>query len=132
VIKRFEQKGFTLVGMKLVAAKREVAEAHYAEHKGKKFYDGLVNFITSGPIVVMVWQGLGVVAASRLLIGATRPLESAPGTIRGDYGIDVGRNIIHGSDSNESAKREIALWFRDDELAHWKPTAGVHIYESAL
>ncbi len=85
MIRRFEQKAFTLVGMKFIVAQRSVAEEHYAEHKGKKFYEGLVNFITGGPIVVMVWQGAGVVDAARKMIGATRPLESLPGTIRGMF-----------------------------------------------
>jgi len=130
IIGRFERKGFVLVGLKLVHAKKELAETHYAEHKGKPFYDGLVGFITSGPVVAMVWQGKGVVDAGRKLIGSTKPLESAPGTIRGDFGIDVGRNIIHGSDSVDSAKREISLWFKEEELVAWKPTSAVHVYEN--
>jgi len=131
IISRLEKKGFTLVAMKLVQVSKEQAENHYGEHKGKPFFEGLVNFITSGPVVAMVWQGKGVVEASRKLIGVTKPLESAPGTIRGDFGIDVGRNIIHGSDSADSAKREIALWFHDNEIHGWKPTHNVHVYEKS-
>jgi len=118
------------VGLKFVTPTRELAEAHYDEHKARPFFPGLVTFITSGPVVALVWEGKGVIAASRALIGATNPLASAPGTIRGDFGIDVGRNIIHGSDTNPgSAEREIALWFKPEELFDWAPTVQTHIYE---
>lgn len=129
IIQRFEAKGFTLVGLKLTALKRELAEQHYAEHQEKPFFPGLVEFITSGPVTAMVWEGKGVVAAARKLIGATNPLNSEPGTIRGDYGIDVGRNIIHGSDAVETAEREIDLWFQPEELYAWEPTLTKWIYE---
>ncbi|MEB3211587.1 MAG: nucleoside-diphosphate kinase [Leptolyngbyaceae bacterium] len=129
IIQRFEKKGFTLVGLKAMKVSRELAETHYGEHQGKPFFPGLVDFITSGPVVAMVWEGEGVVASSRKMIGATKPLESAPGTIRGDYGVTVGRNIIHGSDAPETAQREIALWFNEDELASWEPTLTTWIYE---
>jgi len=129
IITRFEKKGYQLVALKLVHQTKELAEKHYEEHKGKPFFPGLVDFITSGPVVAMVWQGKGVVATARLLIGATNPLASAPGTIRGDFAIEVGRNIIHGSDSVDSANREIALWFSQSELVDWHPTRDTHIYE---
>jgi nucleoside-diphosphate kinase len=129
IIKRYETKGFTLVGMKLMAVSRELAEKHYAVHSDKPFFAGLVEFITSGPVVAMVWEGEGVIAAARKVIGATKPLEAEPGTIRGDYGITVGRNIIHGSDAPETAKEEIALWFSDSELASWEPTMKGWLYE---
>lgn len=129
IIGRFEAKGFTLVGMKLMKASRDLAEQHYGEHKGKPFFDGLVDFITSGPLVAMVWEGEGVVASSRKLIGATNPLTSEPGTIRGDFGISIGRNIIHGSDAVETANREIALWFSESELTSWDSSMTSWIYE---
>jgi nucleoside-diphosphate kinase len=129
IISRFEAKGFTLVGLKLINVSRELAEQHYGEHKEKPFFAGLVDFITSGPVVAMVWEGKGVVASARKMIGATNPLNSEPGTIRGDFGIDIGRNIIHGSDAVETAQREISLWFQDNELAGWEPTLTRWIYE---
>ena len=129
VIRRFEAKGFTLVGLKLVQVSKDLAEQHYGEHKEKPFFAGLVTFITSGPVVAMVWEGKGVVAAARKMIGATNPLNSEPGTLRGDYGIDIGRNIIHGSDAVETAQREIGLWFKPEELAAWEPSLHGWIYE---
>ncbi|NEP18882.1 MAG: nucleoside-diphosphate kinase, partial [Leptolyngbya sp. SIO4C1] len=102
ILSRFERKGFTLVGMKLMAVSRELAEKHYDVHREKPFFGGLVDFITSGPVVAMVWEGEGVVASARKIIGATNPLTAEPGTIRGDYGITIGRNIIHGSDAVET------------------------------
>ncbi|NJN61805.1 MAG: nucleoside-diphosphate kinase [Coleofasciculaceae cyanobacterium RL_1_1] len=128
VIKRFEQKGFTLAGMKFMSVSQELAEQHYGVHKERPFFGSLIEFITSGPVVAMVWQGDGVVASSRLLIGATNPLTADPGTIRGDYGVNVGRNLIHGSDAIETAQTEIALWFGDD-LVEWMPTVTPWIYE---
>jgi len=129
IIQRFEKKGFTLVGLKAMKVSRELAETHYGEHKERPFFPGLVDFITSGPVVAMVWEGEGVIASARKMIGATKPLESNPGTIRGDYGVTVGRNIIHGSDAPDTAEREIKLWFRDDELTSWDPTLTTWIYE---
>ena len=129
IIHRFEAKGFTLVGLKFLQVNRELAEQHYAEHQEKPFFSGLVDFITSGPVVAMVWEGKGIIAAARKIIGATNPLNAEPGTIRGDYGIDIGRNIIHGSDAPETAQREIALWFREEELASWQATLTSWIYE---
>lgn len=128
VVKRFEQKGFTLAGMKFMAVSKELAEQHYGVHKERPFFGSLIEFITSGPVVAMVWQGDGVVASSRLLIGATNPLTADPGTIRGDYGVNVGRNLIHGSDAIETAQSEIKLWFGED-LVNWTPTVTPWIYE---
>jgi nucleoside-diphosphate kinase len=129
ILKRFEDKGFKLVGLKLMQVSQELAQTHYGEHKGKPFFNGLVGFITSGPVVAFVLEGKDVVTTSRKMIGATKPSDSATGTIRGDYGIDIGRNIIHGSDSTESAEREIALWFKPEELSDWTPTISTWIYE---
>eukprot|EP01102_Stenamoeba_stenopodia_P010641 TRINITY_DN322_c0_g1_i1.p1 TRINITY_DN322_c0_g1~~TRINITY_DN322_c0_g1_i1.p1 ORF type:complete len:152 (+),score=40.67 TRINITY_DN322_c0_g1_i1:146-601(+) len=129
IISRFERKGYKIVAIKFTTATKELAEQHYAEHNGKPFFAGLVNFITSGPVVALVFEGKGVIATSRKLIGATNPLASEPGTIRGDYAIEVGRNIIHGSDSVESANREIGIWFTEAELQNWAPTRNTHLYE---
>lgn len=129
VIRRFEAKGFTLVGLKLMQVSRELAESHYGVHRERPFFAGLVSFITSGPVVAMVWEGDGVVAAARKVIGATNPLTAEPGTIRGDYGANIGRNIIHGSDAIETAQTEIHLWFKEEELVSWQPTLLSWIYE---
>jgi nucleoside-diphosphate kinase len=129
IIRRFETKGFTLVGLKLVKPSRELAEQHYGVHRERPFFAGLVEFITSGPVVAMVWEGDGVIAAARKLIGATNPLTAEPGTIRGDYGVSIGRNIIHGSDAPETAQSEISLWFKDEELVSWQPTIAPWLYE---
>lgn len=129
IVRRFETKGFTLVGLKLMQVSRELAEQHYDVHKERPFFPGLVDFITSGPVAAMVWEGDGVIAAARKLIGATNPLTAEPGTIRGDFGVSIGRNIIHGSDASETAQREIALWFKPEELASWQPTITPWLYE---
>ncbi|MEG4104717.1 nucleoside-diphosphate kinase [Microcoleus sp. S13_C5] len=129
IIGRFEAKGFKLVGMKLMTASRELAEQHYGVHKERPFFAGLVDFITSGPIVAMVWEGDGVVASARKMIGATNPLNSEPGTIRGDLAVNVGRNIIHGSDAVETAQQEISLWFKEEELSAWTPSLTPWILE---
>ena len=121
IIQRFEAKGFTLVGLKMMQVSSELAEKHYAVHKERPFFPSLVDFITSSPVVAMVWQGEGVIASARKIIGATNPLNAEPGTIRGDFGISVGRNLIHGSDSPDTAKDEVSLWFSDTELADWTP-----------
>ncbi|HZT82033.1 MAG TPA: nucleoside-diphosphate kinase [Gemmataceae bacterium] len=118
---RFEQKGLRLVGLKLVHAGRELAEKHYAVHKGKPFYDSLLNFLTSGPTVAMVWEGREAVAAARNLMGPTDGVKAPPGTIRGDHAISVQNNLVHGSDSPENAAAEIALWFRPEELVSYQP-----------
>ncbi len=129
IIKRFETKGFTLVGLKFMQVSKELAEQHYDVHRERPFFPGLVAFITSSPVVAMVWEGEGVVAGARTLIGATNPLSAAPGTIRGDFGVTVGRNLIHGSDAVETAQREIALWFPEAELVNWSPSAQPWLYE---
>jgi nucleoside-diphosphate kinase len=129
VISRFERKGFTLVGMKFMAVSRELAEKHYEVHKERPFFSGLVEFIISSPVVAMVWEGENVIAAARTLIGATKPTDAQPGTIRGDFGIEVGRNLIHGSDAPETAQQEIGLWFQESELASWEPAVKPWLYE---
>ncbi len=129
IVERFETRGFQLVGLKLMQVSQELAETHYQEHKERPFFKGLVEFITSGPVVAMVWEGKGVVASARKMIGKTNPLESDPGSIRGDYAIDIGRNIIHGSDAPETADREIALWFKPEELVTWSASTHSWIYE---
>ena len=116
IIGRFERRGLKLVGLKMMHVTPELAEKHYGEHKGKGFYNGLVGHITSGPIVAMVWEGKNAYALARQVIGATNPAESAPGTIRGDLAVDIGRNVVHGSDSPDSAKREIGIFFGDNEI----------------
>ena len=116
ILGRFEARGFKFAGLKLLQISRELAEAHYAEHQGKPFYDGLVAFITSAPVVVGVVEGPGVVAAARAMMGVTNPASAAPGTIRGDLALTVSYNVIHGSDGLASAEREIALFFQEGEL----------------
>jgi nucleoside-diphosphate kinase len=111
IIARFERKGLRLVELKLMTMSRELAERHYAEHEGKPFFDELVTFITSGPLVAMVLEGDEAVTAARQVIGATNPLDASPGSIRGDYAIAVGQNMVHGSDAPESAVREVGLFF---------------------
>ena len=122
VIARFERKGLRLVGLKLLQPSRELAEKHYAVHKGKPFYDSLLSFLTSGPTVAMVWEGREAVAACRALMGLTDGVKSPPGTIRGDFGLSVQNNLVHGSDSPENATAEIALWFKPEELVTFTPT----------
>ena len=121
IVSRFERKGFQLRALKLYQTPRDVAEEHYKDLASKPFYKDLVNYILSGPVVAMVWEGDGVVASARKIIGATNPLASEPGTIRGDYAIQVGRNVIHGSDSPENGERETALWFKEGVVA-WSQT----------
>jgi nucleoside-diphosphate kinase len=122
IIARFERKGLTLVALSLSTISRELASRHYAEHEGKPFYEELVSFITSGPLVAMVLEGEQAVVAARQLIGATNPLEANTGSIRGDYAVAVGQNMVHGSDSPESAAREVALFFPDDLAPPNHPT----------
>ena len=129
IIGKFETKGFKLVGLKQMSVSRELAESHYAVHKERPFFKGLVDYIISAPVVAMVWEGEGVIASARKLIGATNPLEAEPGTIRGDYGITIGRNIIHGSDAPETAKSEIELWFGEGDLCTWEPALKDWLYE---
>jgi nucleoside-diphosphate kinase len=121
VTQRFEQKGLRLAGLKLVQASRELAEKHYAVHKGKPFYESLLGFLTSGPTVAQIWEGREAVAVARSLIGPTDGTKAAPGTIRGDFALSVQNNLIHGSDSPENAALEIALWFKPEELVRYQP-----------
>ena len=116
VLGRIERRGFAIRGMKLIRVTTEQASEHYAEHEGKPFYPELVDFITSGPVVAMVVEGPAAVSTVRTMMGATNPLDSAPGTIRGDYALEIGENAVHGSDSTSSAEREIAIYFTDAEL----------------
>jgi nucleoside-diphosphate kinase len=117
IIARFERKGLRIAALRYMTLDRPTAEQHYAEHDGKPFFGELVSFITSGPLVAMVLEGQDAIKAARQVIGATNPLEANTGSIRGDFAIEVGKNMVHGSDSPESAEREIALWFSADELA---------------
>lgn len=119
IISRFEKKGFKLIGLKLFQCPGELAQEHYKDLQSKPFFPKLIEYITSGPVVCMAWEGVGVVASARKLIGATNPLQAEPGTIRGDLAVQTGRNVVHGSDSPENGKREIALWFRESELVPW-------------
>ncbi|HPA45318.1 MAG TPA: nucleoside-diphosphate kinase [bacterium] len=116
IISRCERKGWRLVGMKMMQVTREHAERHYAEHKGKGFFEGLIEYVTGGPIVAMVWEGNDIIPILRMMMGATNPVNAQPGTIRGDFANDFTQNIVHGSDSPESAAREIPLFFADEEL----------------
>ncbi|KAI4319045.1 hypothetical protein MLD38_032693 [Melastoma candidum] len=121
IISRFEKKGFKLTGLKLFQCPKEVAEEHYKDLRSKPFFPKLIDYITSGPVVCMAWEGVGIVASARKLIGSTNPLQAEPGTIRGDLAVQTGRNIVHGSDSPENGKREIALWFKEGEVCEWTP-----------
>lgn len=129
IVARFEKKGYKIAGLKMLQISRDLAERHYGEHKGRPFFEPLVEYITSGPVVAMVIEGKDAVSAARDMMGATNPLKAAPGTIRGTYGIDIGRNIIHGSDSLESAQREIALFFKEEDLINYGRDIDRWIYE---
>ncbi|KAF1872627.1 hypothetical protein Lal_00016463 [Lupinus albus] len=128
IISRFERKGYKLVGIKVVVPTKEFAGKHYHALKDKPFFNGLSEFLSSGPVVAMVWEGEGVITYGRKLIGATDPQKSEPGTIRGDLAVVVGRNIIHGSDGPETAKDEINLWFKPEELVSFTSNAEKWIY----
>lgn len=125
---RFERRGLHLVGLKLTVMTRELAEMHYGEHRGRPFFDAIIEFITSSPVVAMVWEGPNAVTMVRSMMGPTNPATALPGTIRGDFGIDIGQNVIHGSDSPSRAEHEIALFFADDELVSWEREGGRWIY----
>ncbi|KAI6244859.1 Nucleoside diphosphate kinase [Erysiphe necator] len=129
IISRFEGRGYKLVAIKLVTASKEHLEKHYEDLSSKPFFPGLIQYMGSGPICAMIWEGRDAVKTGRALLGATNPLASQPGTIRGDYAIDVGRNVCHGSDSVENAKKEIALWFDKSEIQSWKSSQHDWIYE---
>ncbi|HLR40608.1 MAG TPA: nucleoside-diphosphate kinase [Virgibacillus sp.] len=128
VVKRFEKKGFKLVGAKLMIISDDLAKTHYGEHKERPFFGELVDFITSGPVFAMVWEGDGVISTARDMMGKTNPQEAATGTIRGDFGMTVGKNIIHGSDSAESAEREINLFFDEKEVLAYSKHDSAWIY----
>jgi len=129
IIRRFENRGLRIAGMKLIRINRESARRHYAVHEGKSFFPGLIDYITSAPVVVMVLEGNQAVELARKTIGATRPVEAGAGTIRGDFGMDVGRNLVHGSDSAENAEKEVALFFSPDELVIWERDTDRWIFE---
>ncbi len=129
IIQRFENRGYKLIALKMVTPSKELLENHYSDLKEKKFFPSLIQYMLMGPVVAMVWQGMSVVSTGRKIVGATNPLDSTPGTIRGDYCIDTGRNIIHASDKVDSAEREIALWFTPEEVNSWAKHDEKLIYE---
>ncbi|XP_012237430.1 nucleoside diphosphate kinase [Bombus impatiens] len=130
IIQRFEDRGFKLVAMKMIQPNEDLLKKHYADLASKPFFPGLIKYMSSGPVVPMVWEGLNIVKTGRVMLGQTNPADSAPGTIRGDYCIHVGRNIIHGSDSVESANREIKLWFGEEkEVIDWASWSESLVYE---
>lgn len=131
VIGRLERRGLRLVAAKFMHVSQELAETHYAVHKGKPFYDGLIQYITSAPVMAMVWEGPNAIAAVRQTMGATRPTEAAPGTVRHDFALETGRNLTHASDLPDNGEMEVALWFRPEELVSWKRDADRWIFEKA-
>ncbi len=129
VISRVERRGLKIVAMKMLRIDRELAERHYGEHRDKPFFQGLISYITSGPVVAMVVEGKEAVKVLRAMIGATNPMEAQPGTIRGDFALDVGRNVVHASDSQESAEREISLFFDESEIVSYSSAGETWVYE---
>ncbi len=129
ILTRFEKKGLQIVGMKFMQIPRQLAETHYEPHKGKPFYEGLVNFMTSSPVVVLALAGKDAIAIARKMMGKTFGSQAEPGTIRGDYGVSNSFNLIHGSDSPESAARELGLFFKPEELIDWKPALQGWVYD---
>ncbi len=129
IIRRFEARGLRIIGMKFMQVSRELAEQHYAVHRGKPFFEPLVKYITSSPVVVMALEGTNAVAAARMTIGATKPNEAAAGTIRGDFALEIGRNLVHGSDSVENGQAEVSLWFSEAELVSWPRNNDPWIFE---
>ena len=129
VTSRLERRGLRLVAAKFMNVSRQLAEMHYAIHKGKPFYDGLISYITSAPVMAMVWEGPNAVAAVRQTMGATRPTEAAPGTLRHDFALEVGRNLTHASDEPANAEKEVTLWFKKEELVDWKREVDKWIFE---
>lgn len=130
IISRLERRGLRLVAAKFVAVSRSLAEEHYAIHKGKPFYEGLLDYITAAPVMAMVWEGPNAVAAIRQTMGATRPWEAAPGTVRHDFALEVGRNITHASDTPENGEKESALWFKKEEILSWSREIDKWVFES--
>lgn len=129
IIARLERRGLKMVAAKFMAVSQELAEEHYGIHKGKPFYEGLLKYVTSAPVMAMIWEGPQAVDAVRQTMGATRPVEAAPGSVRHDFGLMVGRNITHASDSVENAKKEIELWFKPEELVSWKRAIDEWVHE---
>jgi nucleoside-diphosphate kinase len=129
LIERLEQGGLKIVAMKLLSVPRDIAKKHYGIHKGKKFYENLLDYITSGPVLTMVWEGDKAIERVRKIVGATDPLDARPGTIRGDFAQQIGRNLIHASDSPENAKNEIGLWFIDQEINSYEKIDEAWLYE---
>jgi len=127
---RLENRGLRLVAAKLILVERELAERHYAIHRGKPFYDGLLRYITSAPVMAMVWEGPGAIVAVRQTMGSTRPIEAAPGTVRHDFALEVSRNLTHASDSDQTAADEVGLWFRPDEIVDWQRDIDRWVFES--
>jgi nucleoside-diphosphate kinase len=132
IVKRFEQRGLRIIGMKLIHIDEPLAKKHYGEHEGKPFFEPLVNYITSSPVIVMALEGANAIAAARSTIGSTKPHEAAAGTIRGDFALEVGRNLVHGSDGAEAGEREVALFFAATELVSaWNRATDTWIFENA-
>jgi nucleoside-diphosphate kinase len=131
VIRRLEQRGLKMVAARFQAVPKPLAEEHYAVHKGKPFYDGLIDYITSSPVLAMIWEGPNAIVAARQTMGATRPIEAAPGSVRHDYALEVGRNLTHASDGPETAQAEIALWFNPEEIFTWSRDTDRWIFEGA-
>src|SRR5262245_11131571 len=129
VIARLERRGLRLVAAKFMQVSKELAETHYAIHKGKPFYDGLISYIVSAPVMAMVWEGPNAIAAIRQTMGATRPTEAAPGSLRHDFALEVGRNLTHASDSVENGASEVVLWFKNDELVAWTREVDRWVFE---
>ncbi len=129
IITRLERRGLRLIAAKFMAVSQELAETHYAIHKGKPFYEGLIRYITSAPVMAMVWEGPNAIVAVRQTMGATRPTEAAPGSVRHDFALDVGRNLTHASDTIENGEKEVALWFRSEELVSWDRSTDPWIFE---
>jgi nucleoside-diphosphate kinase len=129
VISRLERRGLRLVAAKFMQVSRELAETHYAIHKGKPFYNGLIDYITSAPVMAMVWEGPNAVAAIRQTMGSTRPTEAAPGSLRHDFALEVGRNLTHASDTVENGEKEVALWFKPEELVDWNREVDRWVFE---
>ena len=131
IIGRLERRGLRLVAAKFIQVSQELAETHYAIHKGKPFYNGLIKYITSAPVMAMVWEGPNAVGAIRQTMGATRPTDAAPGSIRHDFALEVGRNLTHASDSVENGEKEVALWFDSAELVDWNRAVDQWIFEKS-
>ena len=129
VISRLERRGLRLVGAKFMRVDQNLAETHYAIHKGKPFYEGLIRYITSAPVMAMVWEGPSAIAAVRQTMGATRPTDASPGSLRHDFALEVGRNLTHASDSAETGESEVNLWFKPAELVSWERAIDAWIFE---